>query len=335
MAWRSSPIARSPGAASGTTRAPADRRPHGKSAAQVCLRWLVQQGVAAIPRTSKLERLSENIEIFDFELSEEEMRQISSMASRRRPADRLQFRAEMGLRIAAPDAMLAGTVRRSRYCSDRGGTAAGHTLRHHGIGDRASVASDAGSAVFRGASVRFGDRRADRGRYRDTAGYRRKAASCRTTCRRENAGTGSSANAAPDFSALDRPAAASAPPPSAPLPTAAPPQKQAALATPTCGPAASGRPPQPHRRRAGLHAARARSVDQVSGDARAAAGSVPTCRRHGAVTRPATISTPRRPMRPISPAVGRGIPAASQDLLETAGVAGARPTRSRSSCGCS
>ena len=43
-----------------------------KTAAQVCLRWLVQQGVAAIPRTSKLERLSENIEIFDSELSEEE-----------------------------------------------------------------------------------------------------------------------------------------------------------------------------------------------------------------------------------------------------------------------
>src|SRR5258707_15770811 len=52
-----------------------------KSAAQVCLRWLVQQNVAAIPRTSRLERLSENIEIFDFELSEEDMRQISTMAS--------------------------------------------------------------------------------------------------------------------------------------------------------------------------------------------------------------------------------------------------------------
>src|SRR3982750_2737083 len=51
-----------------------------KTAAQVCLRWLVQQGVAAIPRTSKLERLSENIEIFDFELSEEDMAQISGMA---------------------------------------------------------------------------------------------------------------------------------------------------------------------------------------------------------------------------------------------------------------
>jgi diketogulonate reductase-like aldo/keto reductase len=52
-----------------------------KTAAQVCLRWLVQQNVAAIPRTSKIERLSENIEIFDFELSDEEMRQISAMGS--------------------------------------------------------------------------------------------------------------------------------------------------------------------------------------------------------------------------------------------------------------
>jgi diketogulonate reductase-like aldo/keto reductase len=52
-----------------------------KTPAQVCLRWLVQQNVAAIPRTSKLERLSENIEIFDFELSDEDMRQISEMGS--------------------------------------------------------------------------------------------------------------------------------------------------------------------------------------------------------------------------------------------------------------
>jgi 2,5-diketo-D-gluconate reductase B len=54
---------------------------YGKSAAQVCLRWLVQQNVAAIPRTSKIERLSENIAIFDFTLSDGEMRQIFAMAS--------------------------------------------------------------------------------------------------------------------------------------------------------------------------------------------------------------------------------------------------------------
>jgi 2,5-diketo-D-gluconate reductase B len=56
-------------------------RAHGKTAAQVCLRWLVQQNVAAIPRTSRIERLSENIDIFDFALSDAEMEEISGMAS--------------------------------------------------------------------------------------------------------------------------------------------------------------------------------------------------------------------------------------------------------------
>src|SRR6266852_1705401 len=54
---------------------------HGKSAAQVCLRWLVQQNVSAIPRTSRIERLSENIDIFDFALSDDEMRLIFQMGS--------------------------------------------------------------------------------------------------------------------------------------------------------------------------------------------------------------------------------------------------------------
>src|SRR6266567_3153754 len=52
-----------------------------KTAAQVCLRWLVQQNVAAIPRTSKLERLSENIDIFDFELFDADMAEISAMGN--------------------------------------------------------------------------------------------------------------------------------------------------------------------------------------------------------------------------------------------------------------
>jgi diketogulonate reductase-like aldo/keto reductase len=56
-------------------------RAHGKTAAQVCLRWLVQQNVAAIPRTSRIERLSENIDVFDFTISDEEMKEISGMAS--------------------------------------------------------------------------------------------------------------------------------------------------------------------------------------------------------------------------------------------------------------
>ena len=54
---------------------------YGKTAAQVCLRWLVQQNVSAIPGTSRIERLSENIDIFDFALSDEEVDEISAMAT--------------------------------------------------------------------------------------------------------------------------------------------------------------------------------------------------------------------------------------------------------------
>jgi 2,5-diketo-D-gluconate reductase B len=52
-----------------------------KSAAQVCLRWLIQQDVVVIPRTSKLERLSENIDIFDFALTDDEMAAIFDLGS--------------------------------------------------------------------------------------------------------------------------------------------------------------------------------------------------------------------------------------------------------------
>jgi 2,5-diketo-D-gluconate reductase B len=53
---------------------------HKKSAAQVSLRFLVQQGIVVIPRTSKPERLSENAAIFDFELSGAEMKAIRALA---------------------------------------------------------------------------------------------------------------------------------------------------------------------------------------------------------------------------------------------------------------
>jgi 2,5-diketo-D-gluconate reductase B len=52
-----------------------------KTAAQVCLRWLVQQNVSAIPRTSKLERLQQNMDVFDFALSDADMAAISAMHS--------------------------------------------------------------------------------------------------------------------------------------------------------------------------------------------------------------------------------------------------------------
>jgi 2,5-diketo-D-gluconate reductase B len=55
---------------------------HGKSAAQVSLRFLVQQGLGVVPRTSKVERLKENFAIFDFELSDSEMKEIAALSSK-------------------------------------------------------------------------------------------------------------------------------------------------------------------------------------------------------------------------------------------------------------
>lgn len=52
---------------------------HNKSVAQVVLRWLVQRGVVVIPKSVKKERLIENINIFDFELSEDDMLSIKSL----------------------------------------------------------------------------------------------------------------------------------------------------------------------------------------------------------------------------------------------------------------
>ena len=56
---------------------------HGKTAAQVSLRWLLQQrDVIPIPKTAHVERLKENFDVFDFVLSEAEMTQIAGLSSR-------------------------------------------------------------------------------------------------------------------------------------------------------------------------------------------------------------------------------------------------------------
>lgn len=54
-------------------------RNHGKSVAQVVLRWLIQQDIAIIPKTWEFQHLKENIDILDFSLSDDEMRQIDSL----------------------------------------------------------------------------------------------------------------------------------------------------------------------------------------------------------------------------------------------------------------
>jgi len=52
---------------------------HGRSVAQVALRWLLQQDVASIPFSSKPERIADNFGVFDFALTDEEMRRISGL----------------------------------------------------------------------------------------------------------------------------------------------------------------------------------------------------------------------------------------------------------------
>ncbi|WP_144549599.1 aldo/keto reductase [Bacillus sp. X1(2014)] len=55
---------------------------HNKSVAQVILRWLTQRGVVAIPKSVRKERIIENFNIFDFELSQGDMERIAALDSK-------------------------------------------------------------------------------------------------------------------------------------------------------------------------------------------------------------------------------------------------------------
>ena len=52
---------------------------YGKSAAQVALRWLIQRGIVAIPKSTHKERMAENFDIFDFSLSDADMQAIAPL----------------------------------------------------------------------------------------------------------------------------------------------------------------------------------------------------------------------------------------------------------------
>lgn len=52
---------------------------HGKTIAQVIVRWLTQRGVVAIPKSVRPERMAENFHVFDFELTSDEMRSIATL----------------------------------------------------------------------------------------------------------------------------------------------------------------------------------------------------------------------------------------------------------------
>ncbi|PTT65923.1 aldo/keto reductase [Arthrobacter sp. HMWF013] len=52
---------------------------HGKSVAQVVLRWLIQRGVVVIPKSVRPERMAQNLDVFDFTLTDEQMTKIATL----------------------------------------------------------------------------------------------------------------------------------------------------------------------------------------------------------------------------------------------------------------
>jgi len=73
--FRGEPLFSEPAVASAAQR-------HGRTPAQIVLRWHIQKdGVVPIPRTTRKERLAENLALFDFALAEEEMQAISRLSS--------------------------------------------------------------------------------------------------------------------------------------------------------------------------------------------------------------------------------------------------------------
>jgi 2,5-diketo-D-gluconate reductase B len=54
-------------------------RNRGRTIAQIALRWLLQQDVAPIPRSSNPKRIAENLEVFDFSLNDDEMKRIAAL----------------------------------------------------------------------------------------------------------------------------------------------------------------------------------------------------------------------------------------------------------------
>lgn len=74
-AW--SPLGRKDALDNGTLRAIGEK--YKKSTAQVCVRWVLQHGILPLPKTVNPERMAENADVFDFELTKEEMQVIDKL----------------------------------------------------------------------------------------------------------------------------------------------------------------------------------------------------------------------------------------------------------------
>jgi len=79
-AW--SPLAR--GRVLGEPTLEAIGEKHGKSSAQVVLRWHIQQGLVVIPKSNSIERVRENSEVFDFELDDSDLAAVAALESGQR-----------------------------------------------------------------------------------------------------------------------------------------------------------------------------------------------------------------------------------------------------------
>lgn len=64
---------------------------YNKTAGQIALRWAIQRGTVVMPKTEKVERLAENMDIFNFTLSDVEMKSISSLNKNERYLDPAVF----------------------------------------------------------------------------------------------------------------------------------------------------------------------------------------------------------------------------------------------------
>jgi diketogulonate reductase-like aldo/keto reductase len=96
-------------------------RAHGKSPAQVMLRWGLQQGRSVIPKSTKPSRIEENIDVFDFELTDDEMTAVDGLDTGRRGGPESRRGHPRGLRPRDPGGLSPG------HRSSRTDLPAGHS----------------------------------------------------------------------------------------------------------------------------------------------------------------------------------------------------------------